>query len=80
MQPSTPRPREAPPAPKPQSEPRDEKGNRIGLDTGAYRTGVLTTMGLEGGERWFLQTQPASSAGENSPEEPPLVASRKLGW
>jgi len=58
----------------------DVRGNRIGLDTGAYRTGVLTTMGMEGGERWFLQTQPASSAGENSPEEPPLVASRKLGW
>jgi ATP-dependent DNA helicase RecG len=32
-QPSTSRPREAPPAPKPQSEPRDEKGNRIGLDS-----------------------------------------------
>ena len=58
----------------------DVRGNRIGLDTGAYRTGILTTMGLEGGERWFLQTQPRSSAGENSPEEPPLVASRKLGW
>lgn len=30
--------------------------NRIGLDTGAYRTGVLTALGLEGDERWFLQT------------------------
>ena len=54
----------------------DVRGNRIGLDTGAYRTGVLTTMGLEGRERWFLQTQPTSSAGVSS-EEPPLVASRK---
>jgi serine/threonine protein phosphatase 1 len=58
----------------------DVRGNRIGLDTGAYRTGVLTAMGLEGGERWFLQTEPRSSAGEKSPEEPPLVASRDLGW
>jgi serine/threonine protein phosphatase 1 len=31
-------------------------GNRIGLDTGAYRTGNLTAMGLEGEERWFLST------------------------
>jgi serine/threonine protein phosphatase 1 len=34
----------------------DIRPNRIGLDTGAYRTGVLTAMGLEGSERWFLQT------------------------
>jgi serine/threonine protein phosphatase 1 len=58
----------------------DVRGNRIGLDTGAYRTGVLTAMGLEGRERWFLQTEPKSSAGENSPEQPSLVASRNLGW
>lgn len=32
------------------------RSNRIGLDTGAYRTGVLTAMGIEGSERWFLQT------------------------
>jgi serine/threonine protein phosphatase 1 len=34
----------------------DERKNRIGLDTGAYRTGVLTALGLEANERWFLQT------------------------
>ena len=34
----------------------DERENRIGLDTGAYRTGVLTALGLEAKERWFLQT------------------------
>jgi serine/threonine protein phosphatase 1 len=33
-----------------------ECDNRIGLDTGAYRSGVLTAMGLEGTERWFLST------------------------
>lgn len=30
--------------------------NRIGLDTGAYRTGVLTALGIEQDERWFIQT------------------------
>ncbi|MBA3512353.1 metallophosphoesterase [Sphingomonas sp.] len=58
----------------------DVRGNRIGLDTGAYRTGVLTAMGLEGQERWFLQTEAKSSTGANSNQEPPLVASRDLGW
>ena len=58
----------------------DVRGNRIGLDTGAYRTGVLTAMGLEGEERWFLQTDPNSSSSANSSDEPPKVASRNLGW
>ncbi|MES2441422.1 MAG: metallophosphoesterase family protein [Pseudomonadota bacterium] len=30
--------------------------HRIGLDTGAYASGVLTAMGFEGGERWLVQT------------------------
>lgn len=30
--------------------------NRIGIDTGAYRTGKLTALGLEGGDRWILDT------------------------
>jgi serine/threonine protein phosphatase 1 len=34
----------------------DLKPNRIGIDTGAYHTGVLTVLGLENSERWFLQT------------------------
>jgi serine/threonine protein phosphatase 1 len=29
--------------------------HRIGLDTGAHRTGTLTAMGFEGGERWIVQ-------------------------
>jgi len=33
--------------------------NRIGIDTGAYRTGVLTCLVLEGRSRAFLQTAPA---------------------
>jgi len=34
----------------------DERANRIGIDTGAYATGRLTAIGLEGTERWFLST------------------------
>lgn len=30
--------------------------NRIGIDTGAYVSGRLTAIGLESGERWFLQS------------------------
>jgi serine/threonine protein phosphatase 1 len=30
--------------------------NRIGIDTGAYRTGVLTALALEGESRWILDT------------------------
>lgn len=34
----------------------EERGNRIGIDTGAYASGRLTAIGLEGTERWFLST------------------------
>ena len=34
----------------------EERANRIGIDTGAYRTGVLTALAIEGDERWFLDT------------------------
>ncbi len=30
--------------------------NRIGIDTGAYASDHLTALGLEGSERWILQT------------------------
>ena len=30
--------------------------NRIGIDTGAYRTGQLTAIGIEGERTWLLQT------------------------
>jgi serine/threonine protein phosphatase 1 len=32
----------------------EQHRNRIALDTGAYRSGVLTALGLEGQERWFI--------------------------
>ena len=34
----------------------EECGNRIGIDTGAYSSGVLTAIGLEGTQRWYLAT------------------------
>ena len=32
-----------------------ERANRIGIDTGAYTTGRLSAVGLEGAHRWFLE-------------------------
>lgn len=34
----------------------ETRRNRIGIDTGAYRSGKLTALGLEGTERWVLST------------------------
>lgn len=34
----------------------DDQPNRLGIDTGAYATGKLTAVALEGDRRWFLQT------------------------
>ena len=31
--------------------------NRIGLDTGAYRSGRLTALGLQGTQRWLIEVQ-----------------------
>jgi serine/threonine protein phosphatase 1 len=38
--------------------------NRIGIDTGAYASGVLTALGLEGDQRWLISAR----AGENGIE------------
>jgi serine/threonine protein phosphatase 1 len=38
----------------------DEQPNRIGIDTGAYRTGVLTALAIEGRDRWLIDTGPDS--------------------
>jgi serine/threonine protein phosphatase 1 len=35
----------------------EERPNRIGIDTGAYRTGVLTALAVEGSSHWYLQTE-----------------------
>ncbi|MBA3668731.1 MAG: hypothetical protein H0W71_01485 [Sphingomonas sp.] len=41
----------------------DERSNRIGIDTGAYASGVLTALVIEGADRWVIDTRiPASSS------------------
>jgi serine/threonine protein phosphatase 1 len=44
----------------------EERANRIGIDTGAYRSGVLTALGLEGSERWCLQARATDIANMTS--------------
>ncbi|MFQ5785776.1 MAG: metallophosphoesterase [Alphaproteobacteria bacterium] len=44
---------------QPESEIRP---NRIGIDTGAYATGVLTCLVLDGDERRFLRTRPGDAS------------------
>jgi serine/threonine protein phosphatase 1 len=34
----------------------EERSNRIGIDTGAYRSGVLTALVIDGGERRLIDT------------------------
>ncbi|MCB2059860.1 MAG: metallophosphoesterase family protein [Novosphingobium sp.] len=38
------------------SEKPDFRSNRIGIDTGAFMSGRLTALGLEGTERWLIET------------------------
>jgi serine/threonine protein phosphatase 1 len=38
----------------------EERPNRIGIDTGAYRTGILSALAIEGGDRWLLDTRSAA--------------------
>jgi serine/threonine protein phosphatase 1 len=40
----------------------EERRNRIGIDTGAYRTGVLTALVIDGSERHFIDTRVPESA------------------
>jgi serine/threonine protein phosphatase 1 len=40
----------------------EERSNRIGIDTGAYRTGVLTALVLERDERHYLDTRDRADA------------------
>lgn len=36
--------------------PHERAPNRIGIDTGAYDSGRLTAIGLQGADRWFMDT------------------------
>lgn len=35
--------------------------NRIGIDTGAFYTGMLTALAIEGSKRWLIQTNAAAA-------------------
>jgi serine/threonine protein phosphatase 1 len=39
-----------------------ERPNRIAIDTGAYRTGILTAVAIEEDQRWFLTGQAGPEA------------------
>jgi hypothetical protein len=43
------------------SEDVDLRLNRIGIDTGAYKSGRLSALCLEGAERWIVATRPMFS-------------------
>ena len=34
----------------------EERRNRIGIDTGAYRSGILTALAIEEDQRWYMST------------------------
>ena len=53
----------------------EERSGRIGIDTGAYKHGVLTALVLEGVERRLLQSTGARMATETRPS----IANRELG-
>lgn len=38
------------------------RANRIGIDTGAYASGCLTALGLEGAARWTIRAEEANGA------------------
>ena len=44
----------------------EEMPNRIGIDTGAFMSGRLTALGLEGAERWYLTARDAMARAENA--------------
>lgn len=35
----------------------EDRSNRIGIDTGAYRSGILTALAIEGSSHWFIDTK-----------------------
>ena len=39
----------------------DVRPGRLGIDTGAYASGILTAVGLEGTDRWFLAARDAAA-------------------
>lgn len=42
----------------------EQHPNRIAVDTGAYKNGVLTAIGLEGSRRWFVEAREDAAAAD----------------
>jgi serine/threonine protein phosphatase 1 len=43
----------------------EELPNRIGIDTGAFMSGRLTALGLEGSGRWYLVARDANARADD---------------
>ena len=52
----------------------EERPNRIAIDTGAYHSGVLTALAVEGNERWYLATSRDEVEGSDSSARPSAIA------
>ena len=53
----------------------EERPNRIGIDTGAYRTGVLTALAIDGDDRWLMDTRDTKVPAAPKREEMPISGS-----
>ena len=46
----------------------EERRNRIGIDTGAYRSGILTALAIEEDRRWYISTAGSHTGAGGAPE------------
>ena len=47
----------------------EERRNRIGIDTGAYRSGILTALAIEEDQRWYISTASSDVAAAKGREQ-----------
>jgi serine/threonine protein phosphatase 1 len=47
------------------SEQVEERPNRIGIDTGAYQSGILTALAIENDDRWYIDTRELADPGRS---------------
>ncbi|MFA6117503.1 MAG: metallophosphoesterase family protein [Sphingomonas sp.] len=47
----------------------EEQPNRIGIDTGAYSSGTLSAIGIEGDRRWFLDASRQADSTDAAPQQ-----------
>jgi diadenosine tetraphosphatase ApaH/serine/threonine PP2A family protein phosphatase len=44
----------------------EERPNRVGIDTGAYKTGILTALAIDGTDRWYVDTRASAEPAPRS--------------